>query len=220
VLGAKAPMAMFRQLGDPVILGRAIPATLFAVGLSLGTRRFSHPAFVPGALVLAAALFYGVTRLGFSLSDAHIRSLGWLPPATGGGHAISFPTPSLIPLIEWTEVLRATPAMLSAAVLALIGLLLNTSGLELALGVDLDPDEALRSNAIANLIAGAFGGMAGFVAVGGTVLAERIGVRSRAAGYARAVALLVLLAVAGPLVAAMPVFLSGGLVMFLGIELL
>ena len=220
VLGAKTPLAMLQQLGDPQILARTVPALAFATGLSVGTRRLSHPFLIPGALLLAAGLFYGVTMLGLGLSDAEIRAVGWLPAAAPAGRAITFPTPALLPLVEWGAVWQAAPAMVSAAVLALIGLLLNTSGLELALGVDLDPDEALRSNGIANLLAGAFGGMAGFVAVGGTMLAERIGVRTRAAGYARAIALLALLAVAGTLVAAMPVFVTGGLVMFLGIELL
>lgn len=220
VLGAKGPAAMVSQLTDPNILARAIPALLFAVTLSVGTRRIASPFVIPVTLLLSAACFYGLTLTGMALSTAEVRDLGWLPAAAPAGRAITFPSPALVPLIDWAEVARAVPVMASAAVLALLGLLLNTSGLELALGVDLDPDEALRSNGVANLIIGALGGMAGFVSVGGTMLAERIGIRGRSAGVARAGVLLALLAVAGPLVAGMPVFLTGGLVMFLGIELL
>ncbi|MFM8910689.1 MAG: cyclic nucleotide-binding domain-containing protein, partial [Gemmatimonadota bacterium] len=100
-----------------------------------------------------------------------------------------------------------------------IGLLLNTSGLELALGVELDPNRALRSTGLANLLTGAIGGMSGHVAVSGTLLADRMGVTGRTAGLARAAALLAFLAVAGTLVSAMPVFVTGGLVTYLGGEL-
>jgi sulfate permease, SulP family len=220
VLGAKAPLEMLRQLGEPTILARAIPALLFAISISVGTRRLAHPFVIPGALVLAGLTFFAITTLGMGLSTEEIRALGWLPAASPAGRAISFPSPALLPLVVWSDVLRAAPAMASAAVLALLGILLNTSGLELALGVDLDPDEALRSSGLINLLLGGIGGMAGFVSVGGTMLAERIGIRGRSAGLARATVLLALLAVAGTLVAAMPVFLTGGLVMFLGIELL
>jgi len=125
----------------------------------------------------------------------------------------------MLPLVDWSVVSTALPLMASAAVLTLIGLLLNTSGLELALGVELDPNRALRSTGLANLLTGAIGGMSGHVAVSGTLLADRMGVRGRAAGLARAAALIAFLAVAGTLVSAMPVFVTGGLVTYLGVEL-
>ncbi len=218
VLGADTPLEMLRAFGEPRILARALPGIAFAITLSLGTRRIAHPLVVPGAIFLAAGVFYAVTA-GAGLSDAEIRALGWLPAAAPAGRAVAFPTPAMLPLVDWSVVSTALPLMASAAVLTLIGLLLNTSGLELALGVELDPNRALRSTGLANLLTGAIGGMSGHVAVSGTLLADRMGVRGRAAGLARAAALIAFLAVAGTLVSAMPVFVTGGLVTYLGVEL-
>ena len=218
MLGTDAPLEMLRALSEPRILARAIPGVGFALALSLGTRRLAHPLVVPGTILLAAAAFYAATAAA-GLGDAEIRALGWLPAAAPAGRAVAFPTPAMLPLIDWGVVGAALPLMASAAVLTLIGLLLNTSGLELALGVELDPNRALRSTGMANLLTGAIGGMSGHVAVSGTLLADRMGVSGRTAGVARAAALLAFLAVAGTLVSAMPVFVTGGLVAYLGGEL-
>lgn len=219
VLGADTPLEMLRALGEPRILGRAIPGIGFAIALSAGTRRFKHPLILPIAILLATVAFYGATA-GSGLSDAEVRALGWLPAALPAGRAVAFPTPAMLPLVDWSVVAAALPIMVSAAVLTLIGLLLNTSGLELALGVELDPNRALRSTGVANLLSGAVGGMSGHIGVAGTLLADRMGGSGRAVGLSRVAALLALLAVAGRLVTAMPVFVTGGIVTYLGGEML
>ena len=219
ILGADTPLEMLRALGEPRILGRAIPGIGFALALSAGTRRFKHPLVLPVAIFLATGAFYAATA-GAGLSDAAVRALGWLPAAVPADRAVAFPTPAMLPLVDWTVVGAALPIMASAAVLTIIGLLLNTSGLELALGVELDPNRALRSTGVANLVSGALGGMSGHIGVAGTLLADRMGGTGRAVGLSRVAALVTLLAIAGRLVTALPVFVTGGIVTYLGGEML
>ena len=117
-------------------------------------------------------------------------------------------------------MLYALPTILSVAALSMIGLLLNVSGLELAIGRDIDVNAELRSSGIGNLLSGAIGGPSGYVGLGMTILAQKTGAHGRGAGIATAVAMVVGLAAAGSLIFQVPVFLTAGFVFFLGIELL
>ncbi len=122
--------------------------------------------------------------------------------------------------VDWQAVLFAGPTILSIAALSMVGLLLNISGLELAIGRDIEVNAELRSSGIANLLSGAVGGPSGYVGLTMTVLAERTGVRGRGAGVATALAMILGLAAAGGLIFQVPVFLTAGFVLFLGIGLL
>ena len=110
--------------------------------------------------------------------------------------------------VDWRAVLLAGPTIFSVAVLSMVGLLLNVSGLELSIGRDLEVNAELRSSGIANLLSGLIGGPSGYVGLGITILAERTGVHGRGAGIATAIAMILGLVAAGALIFQVPVFLT------------
>jgi SulP family sulfate permease len=112
------------------------------------------------------------------------------------------------------------PAIVSVALLGMVGLLLNTSGLEVATRQEIDADAELRTTGIANIVAGGFGGAPGFTGLSMTLLANRMGAKARSVGVATAVMLALMLPFAGDLAGAMPTFVAAGLMIALGVELI
>lgn len=211
-------------LAAPMVAVTAAAAVGVAGLLVLAMRRSASPFTMPLVLLAAALAFHaGLPLLGVTVEEA--RGWGWLPGVAGGG-GFSLPVPTeVLALADWGRVAAALPAMVSVAVLGMLGLLLNVSGIELAQGElaqgrDIDADAELRSTGAANLLAGALGGPSGYVGLGMTLLAGRMGATGRGAGLATAAVILGGLFVAGWLVSVTPVFLTAGLILFLGVELL
>lgn len=219
VSGRHGLSAGLAGLADPAVGVTAAAAVGLAVLLILVMRRSDSPFAMPLALLAAALAFHaGLPLLGMTVEQA--RGLGWLPAVAGdGGFSLPVPTEVLV-LADWGRVLDALPAMVSVAVLGMLGLLLNVSGIELAQGRDIDADAELRCTGAANLLAGALGGPSGYVGLGMTLLAGRLGATGRGAGLATAAVILGGLFAAGWLVSVTPVFLTAGLILFLGVELL
>ncbi|CAO3353691.1 SLC26A/SulP transporter family protein [Azospirillum palustre] len=206
-------------LAAPMVAVTAAAAVGLAGLLVLAMRRSDSPFTMPLVLLATALAFHaGLPLLGVTAEQA--RGWGWLP-GVDGGSGFSLPVPTeVLALADWGRVAAALPAMVSVAVLGMLGLLLNVSGIELAQGSDIDADAELRSTGAANLLAGALGGPSGYVGLGMTLLAGRMGATGRGAGLATAAVILGGLGVAGWLVSVTPVFLTAGLILFLGVELL
>ncbi|MEW9835809.1 cyclic nucleotide-binding domain-containing protein [Mesorhizobium marinum] len=204
-----------RQTSVLMLIG---PAVLFALALHLALGRFSHPATVPVVMLVGGLAFFGaIAAAGLGVEDA--RALGYLPKLTAHG-GVELPTVQMLWTVDWHAVLSAGPTILSIAALSMIGLLLNISGLELAVGRDIEVNAELRSTGLANVLSGAIGGPSGYVGLTMTVLAQKTGVHGRGAGVATALAMLLGLAAAGGLIFQVPVFLTAGFVLFLGVGLL
>jgi SulP family sulfate permease len=205
-------------LGEPGMLTLIVPAVAFAVVLHLCLRRFNHPLTLPLVMVAAGAGFFAVlAAAGVSTEEA--RGLGYFPQLADQV-GVALPTPQMLSSVDWHAVLLAAPTIFSIAALSIIGLMLNISGLELAVGRDIDVNAELKSSGIANLLSGAIGGPSGYVGLGMTILAQKTGARGREAGVATALAMIVGLAAAGSLVFQVPVFLTAGFVLFMGVGML
>lgn len=210
-LGAIADWA-----GDGARLAVLIPALVLALAIHLVVMRWTQATLA--VMILATILFY-VGLASFSISIDSARSLGWLPVMPSSSNETALAT-NILKLIDWTFVLTATPQMLAAAGLSTLGMLLTTSGLSLSSRTDVDVNHELRGTGLANIALGLFGGLAGYVTVGTTVLASRFGVSRLAASVPGALVLLVGVIFAGPIVSYMPNFLISGIIIYAGFDLL
>lgn len=219
VSGRHGLAAGIAELASPAMAVTATAAVGLAALLVAVMRRSDSPFAMPLVLLAAALAFHAALPL-LGLTAEQARGWGWLPGMAGdAGFSLPVPT-EILALADWGRVAEALPAMVSVAVLGMLGLLLNVSGIELAQGRDIDADAELRTTGAANLMAGALGGPSGYVGLGMTLLAGRMGATGRGAGLATAAVILGGLFVAGWLVSVTPVFLTAGLILFLGIELL
>jgi SulP family sulfate permease len=178
-------IAMLPDIAQPLTLAKIIPAAVFALLMLLALRKASHPMTASAVLACATGVFFALLAF-FDIPIEQARGWAWLP-TTPSDDSVALPSPLwVIGAADWSAVLQTTPAMISAALLTMIGLLLNTSGLELATGRDIEPNGELRSSGVANMLVGFLGGTSGFVGLGMTLLADKLGIHGRSAGIATA----------------------------------
>ncbi|MBF0110822.1 MAG: cyclic nucleotide-binding domain-containing protein [Magnetococcales bacterium] len=212
-------LELLRHLSEWNILVHVIITILFAVGLTVVLQRFSHPMIMPAYLILSGAVFYLVVSLGGWRMDA-LQMNGWLPePLAHASASSQWDWRSLHTQIVWPEVAMALPAVLSIALLNLLDTLFTLSGLELASGRELEANTELQRTGIANLLTSTFGGASGYMDFSYTQLADKMGSTTRWTGVAVAGVTAFGLVFAEPLIAVMPVFLSSGIILFMGIEI-
>lgn len=216
--GAGIDLSMIQRASQSNVFFLLLPAIAFAIALEIAIARFRHMISITVVMALAVAVFFAVLSVsGMTVEEA--RALGYFPQSTASG-GIELPTLDMLTRVDWGAVMHAAPTIIAVAAVSMVGLLLNISGLELAMRRDIDVNAELRSTGVANLLSGAIGGPSGYVGLAMTILAERTGALGRGAGIATAIAMLLGLVAAGSFVFEVPVFLTAGFVMFMGIGLL
>nr|WP_252192860.1 SulP family inorganic anion transporter [Rhizobium sp. CSW-27] len=210
---------MARALAEPQIVGILLPSLVFAAAMSAALRLSSSAFAAPAVMLASVCLFYlAVGAAGVPVET--IRHWGWLPQAAAGG---SFQLPSPIEVItraDWHAVFSVLPILASVPMIAMAGLLLNISGLEVAAGREIDANRELKIAGEANMVVGLLGGASGFTGLGMTLLSDRLRAGGRAAGVATGLVLMLALPFATQLAAGVPLFLAAGLMLMLGGELL
>jgi sulfate permease, SulP family len=207
------------KLTETNILICVISAFAFAFTMLYSLNKWSSPLVTPMLFVVATGLFFVALEV-FGISTEQAREWGWLPSIDSSA-SIAIPLPNeIIANADWEKVLSLTPAILSAAFVSMITLLLNTSGIELALGCERDANDELKRNGYANLLAGSFCGPSGYLCLSTTLLANKMGLASRIGGIAIGVGTIVGLFFASFMISVIPSFVPAGLMIFLGIELL
>lgn len=204
-----APGAMFTWL----------PGLAFGLVLTGVLRRRHHFLILPAMLVGGIVLFYAIVVL-FGPGVAGAMNGGWLlGPFPSGGFWPAI-QPSALAQVDWSFLRANAGNMGACTVLALISILLNATGLELATEQDLDLDRELRITGIANIVTGLVGGVPGYLCLSESSLNHKVGARSRAAALISA-GLCALALIAGTsALAYFPKPILGGLLLFLGLTFL
>ena len=216
---ADTTFGMLQSFGDPAVIGMLLPSLAFALVLAAGLRLTPSPLAAPAIMLAAIASFYLCLRVaGLPVETA--RDWGWLPSLASSG-GLQLPCPlAIVREADWRAVLSVLPMLVSVPLIAMAGLLLNTSGLELGTGKDIDANVELKTTGQANIAVGLLSGASGFTGLGMTLLARRLGVSGRSAGLANAAVMALALPFATQLAGSVPLFLAAGLMMMLGGELL
>lgn len=220
IAGHDALSEIAHALADPKVLAILVPALLFALAMAAGLRLSESPLVTPAIMLSSIGLFYILLWLG-NLPVETAREWRWLPALAPGGGGLFLPSPvAIVTQADWRAVLSVLPILISVPLISMAGVLLNTSGLEVASGGDIDANPELKVAGQANLLIGLIGGASGFTGLGITLLARRMGVRDRSAGMATALVLALSLPFATLMAASVPLFLAAGLMLMLGCELI
>lgn len=159
-----------------------------AVGLAftaaiVAARRSARVLGFPILLIVGTAFVHlALWRMGYSFAEA--RSAGWLVDA-GSGAALP-DLRSALPQVEWLALLRMSGNYVALIAVTAITLLLSVTAVEVDARLDLDVDHELRVNGLANLLAGAAGGMVGTLSVSRTLFNYTNGARHRISGLVAA----------------------------------
>ena len=192
---------------------------LWAAALWFMSARWKHPLFLPLALIAATlathaflAVFPGPEEPGtpsalmFSLRDG-VRPV--FPLLTGDFLSV-----------EWTALTPVVGDMVAVTVMAILSILLNSTSIELATGVDIDLDRELRVQGLANIASAVAGGFVGHTSVSRTLVNVAAGGTTRLAGVVVGLVALSVLVSGGQVTSYVPRFVLGGLLLQLGARLI
>ncbi len=198
--------------GAHIGVGLAFAAA--AVAAQFLTR--SHLA-LPIILVSASILCYAALMVA-DVDVATARANLWLmtPPDAGG---LYWPWAHL-EAVDWPALLGGANEIAAGAAIVAINILLNATSLELWSRRSLDLNRELSINGLANIAAGAAGGLAGNISFNRSILNTRSGATGRRAGLISGAVLIGLVAVGPGIVAIVPTPVLGGLLVYLGLSVL
>jgi SulP family sulfate permease len=215
--GTSLSLATLGDVLKPDALARWAPGLALAVTVLVLARRFDHFLVIPGLIVASVALFYGLLAVtGTTVSEAEAG--GWLLGPFPDAALWKPWTLEALGRADWSAVFAQLPNMATVVLVGVVALLLNTSGIELAVNRDLDLNRELRAAGVGNVIAGLGGGMVGFQSPSLSTLAYRAGA-GRAVGLVAAGACALAL-FGGSSLSLLPRVVVGGLLLFLGLSFL
>jgi sulfate permease, SulP family len=194
------------------------PAFLFGLLSFITMRRFAWKGTLITFIFAGVVGFHLLLWLkGMSIAEAQAK--GWLPHVDSA--ASGFPNlVAMVGIADWAVAMTALPAIVTAAFLSVIGTLLNTSALATISEQEADSDRELRIHGYANLAISFFAGPPAYTAISSSLVVLRAGVTLRGAGLVMAAVALVGLFNVSTLTLILPVYVTAGLIIYLGIDFL
>ena len=203
-----------------VNIAQLLCGVVFGVGLLLLNRFFPASMFVmPGTIIGSIIIFLIASKL-MGYSTAELQNSGWLLgslPDQALWKSMEFPD---ISLIDWGAVLTHAGGISTIIVLSVISLLLNSTGIELIAGRDLDMNRDLKATGFTNIGISFLGAPASYIFISQTALATRIGAKERTVGILHGLFLLGVFFAGGSFLTFFPKFIAGGLPLYLGLSML
>ncbi len=192
-----------------------------AVGIALWlAQRSGHPLALPAMLVGSIVLVHIVIAAsGTSLEEA--ADTHWLLDVGGGSEWVN-PVRLIeeAARIDFTVFLQGSGEFVGLVAVTVMTLLLSLVAIEVDGKLDVDVDYELRLNGAANMAVGLAGGMVGTVSVSRTLINRRIGATGRAAGLITGAICLLVLLVGTNALELVPIPVVGGLLFFIGTDML
>jgi len=220
--GTGGGYAEISDLMNPTELWSWVPALLVTASLLLLKRRVPRTRLVPGVVVIACVLWFGLAVLRGhdpqELEDAglligpfaetHLDLIRPLRGLVAGG-------------ADWGAVLGHPGSIPSIFLMSALSLMFCIHALGLLHRVDPDMNRELKLAGAANVLNGLCGGMTGLPSYGISTLSRELGADCSVWPGLVTIAVVLAVALFGlDLVALAPRFVLGGLLMYLGVQLL
>lgn len=195
-----------------------LPGLIYALVLFYLMRRYSNFLILPGSLVIVVLLFYLILfAAGISVADVRNMSMLYQPfaetalwPVYQADHFLN---------VGWDLILKQAPALALIPFISILGMLLNTGGIELDAKEEYDMNKELKVNGFANFLGGLFGSPPGYNWLSLTVLGIKSGTNTRLVGLTCALLVMVTLIFGSSILVLFPKFILGGHLMLLGLFL-
>ena len=172
-----------------------------------------------GSVVLVSALYHvGLLALDISVEDA--KALGLLMSGIPEGGLWPAFGPGDLGAVDWRVVAGQVPTFLTVTLVTLLCLLVAVNGLEVATGVEVDLNREFRVAGLAGICGGAGGSAPGCQAFGFTLPCRMLGADTPWTGVVVAVVLTLSLFFGSGMLELIPMSIIGGLVLFIGVDLL
>ena len=219
LMGADMDWRAVPALLESSVLWRWSPGAAFGIALYLAMKRWRHPLILPVSVALAVVAYHLVLD-ALGISGEKAREAGLLLRSTSEGGL--WPALRLADLMNVDPGVIATqvPAMFMLMLVALIVVVMNLAGLEMAAGRDLDWDREFRATGFASVAAGLGGGTVASMIVPASLRSKLFGASTRLTGVVAALVIAAALFVGDGMLELVPLPLVGGILFFAGIGML
>jgi sulfate permease, SulP family len=207
------------DLSDPESLGVLWPGVILAALFFSATRRSWSSRVYLLFLVVGVGGFHIVTRL-FGVSQESSFQRGWLLGPFEGGALSARSVVEAFGAADWGLIGGQAASLATILVIIPITLLLYISALEIETERGVDMNRELTTTGWANLASGAVGGPPGYMYMADSVIVARLIGNHRGPAVVSALSLLVIILIGGSILELLPVFVVGGLLLFVGGEFL
>ncbi|HEX6301119.1 MAG TPA: cyclic nucleotide-binding domain-containing protein [Acidimicrobiia bacterium] len=215
ILGLTAPA----DLSDAGSVGVLWPGLGLAVVFYLATRRSWSSRIYLLLLVIGVGGFHLVTQLAGVGKEESLQR-GWLLGPFGSGAISPRSVIEAFGQADWGLIAGQGASLATILVIIPITLLLYISALEIETETGVDMNHELTATGWANLASGVVGGPPGYVFVADSVIVARLIGSHRGPAVVAALSLLAVVAAGGGMLELLPVFVVGGLLLFVGAEFL
>ena len=197
-----------------------LPGFILGILIYFGARRIKKPYTIPALMLAASMLFYALAW-AMDISILQLRTEGWiLDPYSSTGTWEFALSPVILSQVDWGMLLDQIPTLVSVAIISVIGLLLNSSGMELIIKKDIDLNRELVTAGVGNLAAGMTGGLVGFQDISFSTLNHVMSGGRRLVGLLAALMIGSTIIVGTSAILYIPKFVLGSVLIYLGMEFL
>ena len=202
-------------LADPKFLASAA----LAIALFFGQRHIRSSFVLPGLLLSGVvAVYFALLACGVSVAEAQAN--GWMFTSQSHVGLISPWHSDVLREFPWKALPSLSGDLLSVMFVTTITMLLNTSAIEIATEREANLDCELKWQGIANLLIAPFGGLVSITSVSRTIVNYAAGARGRLSGMAAAAVTAASIVVNPSVLDYIPKCVLGGLLLYLGADLL
>ena len=206
-------------LMQPSALWKWSPGAAFGIALYLAMKRWGHPLILPASVVVGVGGFHlALAALGISGEEA--RASGLLLASTAQGGLWPAFAPGDLGRVDWSAMAAQLPTLLALVLVALIVVIMNLAGLEMAANEDLDWDREFSAAGLASVVAGLGGGTAASMIVPASLRSKLFGAGTRLTGVGAALVIAAAVFLGGGMLELVPVLLVGGMLVFAGAGML
>ena len=195
------------------------PGALFGIALYLSMKRWGNALILPVSVALAVAAYHLVLS-ALDITGDEARAAGLLLASTAEGSLWPALGPSDVVHVEWAAMAMQVPIMLTLVLVALICVILNLAGLEMAANEDLDWDREFTASGFASVVAGLGGGTPASLIVPASLRSKLFGAATRLTGVVAALVIGGALFLGDGMLELVPVPLVGGILFFAGLGML
>ena len=219
LMGADMDWRTIPALVEPSMLWRWSPGAAFGIALYLATKRWGNPLILPASVALAVGAYH--LALGaLDISGDEARTAGLLLTSTSEGNLWPVLQPADLVNVDVGAMAMQVPTMLMLVLVALIVVIMNIAGLEMAANQDLDWDREFRASGLASVIAGLGGGTAASMIVPASLRSKLFGAATRLSGVVAALVIGGALFLGDGMLELVPIPLVGGILFFAGLGML
>jgi SulP family sulfate permease len=190
----------------------------YAVLMIWITKRSHHYATLPTLLVGAILIFYLYLFVSpFSFAD--LLSNGWMMGPFPEGNLMAIPSLNALPQnIHWDLIAKCAADFIALFALSTISLLLNSSSFEIMSNESIDINRELRVTGLANLMAGLFGGLGGYLGLAPSKINLNLKLNTRMVGVTTGSLIAVMLVIGTSIFDYLPKCIFGALLLYIAFD--